>query len=95
MHLFEYTRVFPDAAERRGELRPPAPGVLENFKEGKPKTYPSTLRVRVSATRRPDRVKVTHRPQHVLQREVGQTIMFGVLARKVLSKPAFGACAGR
>lgn len=72
MQLFEYSRVFPDAAERRGEQRPPAPGVLENFKEGKPKTYPSTLRVRVTATRRPDRVKVTHRPQHVLQREVGE-----------------------
>ena len=45
--------------------------------EGKRKPYPSTLRVRVSATPRPDkRTPVTRRPLHVLEQEVRPLLVF-------------------
>ena len=73
VQLFEYTRVYPDSSELAHEDRPAAPGVLKNFQEfmsGKPKTYPSTLHVKVTHTPRPDRREVTQRPSSIFQREV-------------------------
>ena len=72
VQLFEFTRVYPDSSELAHEDKP-APGVLKNFQEfvsGKPKTYPSTLHVKVTHTPRPDRREVTHRPTSIFQREV-------------------------
>ena len=73
VQLFEYTRVYRDSSERAHEAVPAAPGVLKNFQEfvsGKPKTYPSTLHVKVTHTLRPDRREVTQRPTSIFEREV-------------------------
>lgn len=76
MQLFEYSRVYPDSSARAHEAGPAAPGVLKNFQEfvsGKPKTYPSTLHVKVTHTPRPDRREVTQRPTSIFEREVRAT----------------------
>ena len=82
VQLFEYTRVYPDSSELAHEDA--APGVLKNFKEfmsGKPKTYPSTLHVKVTHTPRPDRREVTQRPTSIFQREVRHRY-HGILSRE-------------